>query len=132
MKIKNAVKQKIKKILQLANKKSVKTIRMNPSWTRIPYNFPILSHFFVTNFHYVAAILTKGSANQRTGNTPRDHQFPIQSFYNPWFFVIKRPRFSNFSSFIPSFLSYEVHLFQQKGEKTRLSLVNRNQHLPNN
>ena len=30
-----AVKQKIKKTLQLANKKSVKTIRMNPSWTRI-------------------------------------------------------------------------------------------------
>ena len=43
-----------------------------------------------------------------------------------WFFVIKRPPFSNFSSFIPSFLSYEVHLFQQKGEKTRLRLVNRN------
>ena len=74
MKIKNAVKQKIKKILQLANKKSVKTIRMNPSWTRIPYNFPILTPFLhVTVFHYVAAILTKGSANQRTGNTPRDH-----------------------------------------------------------
>ena len=69
-----AVKQKITKTLQLANKKSVKTIRMNPSWTRIPYNFPILTPFlYVTNFHYVAAILTKGSANQRTRNTPRDH-----------------------------------------------------------
>ena len=68
-----AVKQKIKKTLQLANKKSGKTIRMNPSLDTNPYNFAILTPFLhVTNFHY-AAILTKVSANQRTGNTTRDH-----------------------------------------------------------
>ena len=48
-------------------------IRMNPSWTRNPYSFAILTPFLhATNFHYVAAILTKVSAYQRTGNTPRD------------------------------------------------------------
>ena len=69
-----AVKQKMKKTLQLANKKSVKTIRRDPRWTRNPYNFAILTPFLhVTNFHYVAAILTKVSGYQLTGNTPRDH-----------------------------------------------------------
>ena len=75
------------KTLQLANKKSVKTIRMNPKLDTNPYNFALLAPFLrVTNFHYVVAILIEVSANQRTRNTPRDHQFPIQSFYNPWYF----------------------------------------------
>ena len=43
-----AVKQKIEKTLKLANKKSVKTIPMNPSWTRILIILLYLRHFFMS------------------------------------------------------------------------------------
>ena len=82
-----AVKQKIKKTLQLANKKSGKTFRMNPSWTRIFIILLYLRHFFTSQ---ISTMLRPSSPKYHPISEPETPHV-ITSFQSSRFIIHDAP-----------------------------------------